>query len=153
YFLYDPEKRTIEGFRLVRGRYAAIVPDSHGRLWSAVLQMAFGVQEGQLRWFTLRGKLVPMPDESALAAMAKAQHEAERATREAEIAAREAERAEQAEREERRQRARADRAEQETARAEQEKARAEQEKARAEQEKARLVAKLRALGVDPESGR
>jgi Uma2 family endonuclease len=144
YFLYDPEKLTIEGYRLVRGRYAAIAPDPHGRLWSAQLQMAFGVHEGQLRWFTLRGKLVPMPDESALAAMAKAQreaeraaHEAERAAREAERATREAERAARAEREEQRQRARA--------------GRAEQEKVRAEQEKARLIAKLRELGVDPES--
>jgi hypothetical protein len=46
------------------------------------------------------------------------------------------------------------RAEQEKARAEQEKARAEQEKARAEQEKARadcLAAKLKELGINPET--
>jgi len=109
YFLYDPESTKLEGYRLKGRRYTAIRPDGGGRLWSEELGMYFGRHEGQLRFFTREGALVPLPDEAALA-----------------------------------QQARAERAERETIEA---RARAE----RAEREKALLVAKLRAMGIDPDA--
>ena len=66
YFLYDPDRRTVEGFRLVKGRYAPIAPDVHGRLWSERLELSFGMHDNNLRFFQADGSLVPLPDESAL---------------------------------------------------------------------------------------
>jgi Uma2 family endonuclease len=121
YFLFDPAKGTLEGYRLVRGRYVRIAPDAHGRLPSERLGLSFGLHEHpelgrqMARLFTPDGGLVPIPHEAALEATV---NEARQAAR----------------------------AEQEAARAEQEAARA----TRVEQERARLAAKLRELGVDPD---
>ncbi len=40
-------------------------PDASGRLWSAQLELFLGVEEGQLRFFTLEGELVPAGKELA----------------------------------------------------------------------------------------
>jgi len=116
YFLFDPLALKLEGYRLDKGRYVAIEPDSQGRLWSEELGMFLGVRDEDLRMFLPDGALVPLPAEAALEEKARAE------------------------------RAEVQRAEQQ-ARAE----RAEREKAQVEAEKARLVAKLRALGVDPDA--
>jgi len=102
YILFDPDKLSLEGFRLVRGRYAAIKPDARGHLWSERLGLAFGVHEEALRLFTSDGSLVPLPEEAALGAMGQSEqlvHDKERLAK----------------------------------------------------ENARLLAKLRALGVDPDA--
>lgn len=83
YFLFDPQALTLEGYHLVRGRYAAIRPDARGRLWSDKLEVSLSVHDGSLRLFTEKGKLVPLPDEAALHAMGRAKHEAARARQEA----------------------------------------------------------------------
>ncbi len=69
YFLFDPEKFTVEGFRLAKGRYHAITPDTRGRLWSERLELSFGMHGDHLRFFTPEGSLVPLPDEAAAEAM------------------------------------------------------------------------------------
>lgn len=69
YFLFDPETLELEGYHLVRGRYAAIRPDARGRLWSERLELAFGVHEDRLRLFTAEGALVPLPEEAAQGAV------------------------------------------------------------------------------------
>ncbi len=144
YFLFDPSAAKLEGYRLDRGKYVAIEPDSQGRLWSEELGMFLGVHDEKLRMFMPDGELVPLPEESALeekarAERAEAQRDHERAERE------------RAERERAAERAERERVEREKAQIEAKRERAEREKAQVEAEKARLAAKLRALGVDPDA--
>ena len=102
YFWFDPHSLEFEGFVLMAGLYEAIAPNEQGWRWSQQLQLFLGIYEGQLRFFTPEGELVPTPEESS---------DAERQRAEAE-----------------RQRAEAER-----------------------QQKERLAAKLRELGVDPDT--
>lgn len=69
YFLFDPDTLIVEGYRLLDGRYCAIKPDAHGRLWSERLELSFGMHGEHLRLFTPKGALVPLPDEAASQAM------------------------------------------------------------------------------------
>jgi Uma2 family endonuclease len=73
YFLFDPEKHIVEGFRLVNGRYRPIVPDTHGRFSSERLDLSFGMHGENLRFFAPDGTLVPLPDEAATEAMMETQ--------------------------------------------------------------------------------
>lgn len=82
-----------------------------------------GVHNHLLRYFTSEGELVPTPNEDAERALIKAEQAIARAMGEAQ------------------------RADRETLRADREARRAEQERKRAEQ----FAAKLRELGVDPET--
>lgn len=52
YFLYDPETRQLEGWRLKGDHYTAIVPDERGWLWSEQLGLWIGIWEGAYlgRW-------------------------------------------------------------------------------------------------------
>ncbi|HSK75987.1 MAG TPA: Uma2 family endonuclease [Thermoanaerobaculia bacterium] len=71
YFLCDPRKKTLEGFRLVDGAYQPIAPDSQGRLPSERLGVSVGFWRGLARtqvrnWVRLfrpDGTLVPTPEE------------------------------------------------------------------------------------------
>jgi Uma2 family endonuclease len=78
YILFDPDTLSLEGHRLVRGRYAPIRPDARGRLWSERLGLSFGVHGDALRLFTPDGSLVPLPEEAARGAMVQVKHEAAR---------------------------------------------------------------------------
>ena len=91
YFLYEPETRKLEGFRLAGQFYQPLQPDGNGRLWSEQLEMLLGVWHGVatravqkregdwLRLFRPDGSLVPTEAE------AERQHaEAERQRAEAE---------------------------------------------------------------------
>jgi Uma2 family endonuclease len=49
YFLVDPERRTLEGFRLEGRSYRPIPPDRDGRLWSEQLGAAFGFWQGDFQ--------------------------------------------------------------------------------------------------------
>jgi Uma2 family endonuclease len=69
YFLFDPETKRIEGFRLVNERYAPIAPNAVGHLWSERLELFFGLHEEHLRFFSPNGTLVPLPDEAATQAI------------------------------------------------------------------------------------
>jgi Uma2 family endonuclease len=140
YWLFDPKgewiKEQLEGYRL-RGETYEPITDSR----SEPLQLRLAV-EGKVIGFYREdtGEKLLMPDEIAQALAQKTQEllQAIEARQQAEA---------QVEQEKQR-------AEQEKQRAEQEKQRAEQEKQRAEQEKQRaekLAAKLRELGVDPDT--
>jgi len=122
YFYFSPETLEFAGFKLNFNQYIPISPNDHGWLWSEALGFFLGVHNGQLRYFSLEGAVIPTPDEAAKNEMLKVDQAIARADQETQ------------------------RAEQETQRAEQETQRAEQEKARGD----RLAAKLRTLGIAPE---
>jgi len=122
YFYFSPETLEFAGFKLDFNHYIPISPNDHGWLWSEALGFFLGVHNGQLRYFSLEGAVIPTPDEAAKNEMLKVDQAIARAEEETQ------------------------RADQETQRAEQETQRAEQEKARGD----RLAAKLRALGIAPE---
>ena len=63
YFWFHPETLEFAGFHLVDGRYAAIAPTEMGWLWSEQLELYLGIHERQLRWFTVEGQLIPLPEE------------------------------------------------------------------------------------------
>ena len=48
------------------GQYQALEANEQGCLWSQQLQLFLGLENGQLRFFTPQGKLVPTAEESAL---------------------------------------------------------------------------------------
>jgi Uma2 family endonuclease len=140
YFMYDPEFETLEGWRLVEGRYQPIEANAEGRMWSEQLGLFLGLCESDytpgdadqwIRLFEPDGQLVPLFHE----------RERERAEWEQQRAEQERQRAEQ-ERQ---------RAEQERQRAEQERQAAERERQRAEAAEAEL-ARLRALLKQNEMG-
>lgn len=66
YFWFDPNSLEFEGFSLNRGQYQAITPNKQGYLWSEELGLYLGVYERKLRYFTLDGRLLPTPQETAL---------------------------------------------------------------------------------------
>jgi Uma2 family endonuclease len=86
YYWFDPESLEFEGFRLINGVYEAIVPNATGHLPSVELDLALGIYDHQLRWFTSDGILIPSPEEQerlekeqALQAKEKAQQDMEQA--------------------------------------------------------------------------
>jgi Uma2 family endonuclease len=105
YFIYDPDTRVMEGFRLLGRTYRPLVPDAHGRFWSeqlgASLGLWHGVHEGRerdwVRLFRLDGTLVPSANEQAEAAHERAEAEHQRAEAEHQRAEMERRRAETAE--------------------------------------------------------
>lgn len=76
YFLYEPETRKLEGFRLAGRFYQPIQPDENGRLWSEELGASVGLWHGiavkavqkregdWLRLFRPDGSLVPTEAEA-----------------------------------------------------------------------------------------
>ncbi len=72
YFWFDPEDLEFAGFRLIGQEYQAILANEFGRLWSEVLELYLGINDGNLRYFTPDGQLVPTPEEAALQAQAQA---------------------------------------------------------------------------------
>ncbi len=135
YFLFDPNANSLEGFRLVEGKYVAIAPNAHGHLWSERLEMAIGLHDepklgGKVaRYFTADGQMITIAEEEV--------SEAQRVAGEAQRVAGEAQRAANVARDE---------AKQSRAKMVQATARARQAEARA----AKLEEKLRAMGVDPD---
>jgi Uma2 family endonuclease len=65
YFWFDPETLELAGFHLIDGRYEPLTADAAGRLWSAQLELALGLHEGKLRFFTREGELLPAAKELA----------------------------------------------------------------------------------------
>ena len=91
YFWFDPDTLEFAGFLLMGGSYEAIVPNEAGQLWSQQLNLYLGVCDGQLRFFTSDGDLVPTPAEAAT----QAQHQAQEAQQQAQEAQQQAEEAQQ----------------------------------------------------------
>ena len=95
YFLYEPETRKLEGFRLAGQFYQPLQPDGNGRLWSEQLGVSLGLWHGvvdgrERDWFRLfrpDGTLVPTKGELAEAERRRADAERLRAdTAEADLA-------------------------------------------------------------------
>jgi Uma2 family endonuclease len=63
YYWFDPESLEFQGFRLVNGVYEAITPNAAGYLPSVELDLALGIYDRKLRWFTAEGELIPFPEE------------------------------------------------------------------------------------------
>lgn len=93
YFLYDPDRRRLEGFRLVRpGVYRPLEPDAEGRLRSeqlgALLGLWHGAHEGRetdwVRLFRADGSLLPTELEAKDQQLKTERHRADAA--EAELA-------------------------------------------------------------------
>ena len=123
YFWFSPDTLEFEGFELLRGEYQEIQPNEQAQLWSHQLQLFLGVHEQKLRFFTPEGELVPTPEEAA---------QTEKQQREtAEQRASEAE---------------------ESAETEKQQREAAQQQLETEQQRnQRYSAKLRELGIDPET--
>jgi Uma2 family endonuclease len=72
YFIYDPETRLLEGWRLDKRRYVIIRPDENGRLLSDELGLLLGTWDGEfvrdnmtwLRFFHPDGTVVPTRSEA-----------------------------------------------------------------------------------------
>lgn len=72
YYCYDPSTQELFGWHLQQRNYVLQTPDTHGRLWSDVLQLWIGPWEGALlhgqavwlRFFTSDGQLVPTEAEA-----------------------------------------------------------------------------------------
>jgi len=65
YFWFSPDTLEFQGFALERGTYRPLTTNAQGYLWSEQLQLFLGVQDGQLRFFSPSGELIPTPAEAA----------------------------------------------------------------------------------------
>jgi len=72
YFWFSPDTLELAGYRLMGQQYVEITPNEAGWLWSEVLDLFVGVQDGVLRYFQASGKMVATPEEAASQAEAKA---------------------------------------------------------------------------------
>jgi Uma2 family endonuclease len=63
YFWFHPETLEFQGYHLVDGKYQAIAPNNLGLLWSDQLELFLGINQNQLRWFTAKELLIPLPEE------------------------------------------------------------------------------------------
>jgi Uma2 family endonuclease len=144
YFWFDPNTLEWQGFRLIEGQYQAISANEQGYLWSEELGLYLGIFDRKLRYFTVDGQLVPTPQEAELQQrQAKEQIllEKEQILLEREQILSEKEQERQAK-------------EQALLEKEQERQAKEQallEKEQERQAKERLAAKLRELGINPET--
>lgn len=77
YFWFSPDTLELAGYRLMGQQYVEITPNEAGWLWSEVLDLFVGVQDGVLRYFQASGKMVATPEEAASQAEAKAARLAE----------------------------------------------------------------------------
>ena len=151
YFWFDPNTLEWQGFRLIEGQYQAISANEQGYLWSEELGLYLGIFDRKLRYFTVDGQLVPTPQEAELQ---------QRQAKEQILLEKEQERQakEQAllEKEQERQAKEQILLEKEQILSEKEQERQAKEQALLEKEqerqaKERLAAKLRELGINPET--
>jgi len=66
YFWFDPNTLELQGFTILEGQYQAISANDRGYLWSEQLGLYLGIFERKLRYFTVDGQLVPTPQEAEL---------------------------------------------------------------------------------------
>ncbi len=79
YFWFSPDTLEFSGFHLVQGKYEVINPNESGWLWSESLGLYLGIDQQQLRYFTLEGQRVPTPEEDAQQQMRFAQEQRKQA--------------------------------------------------------------------------
>ncbi len=95
YFWFDPVSLEFKGFHLVDGEYQPLEANEQGWLWSEQLGLFLGIDQGQLRYFTPEGELLPTPEELAQQETQRANQEAQRANQETQRANQETQRANQ----------------------------------------------------------
>jgi len=144
YFWFSPETSEFEGYRLNSGCYEAILPNELGRRWSQELELYLGTYEGQLRYFSVEGALIPTPMEAAAQETTKALEAQEEATKAQEEVAKAQEGVTKAREE-------AAKAQEEATKAQEETTKAQEEAAEAKRRSQNLAEQLRALGVEPSS--
>ncbi|BCU10731.1 Uma2 family endonuclease [Microcystis aeruginosa] len=66
YFWFDPNTLELQGFTILEGQYQAISANDRGYLWSEQLGLYLGIFDRKLRYFTADGQLVPTPQEAEL---------------------------------------------------------------------------------------
>ncbi len=66
YFWFDPNTLELQGFTILEGQYQAISANDRGYLWSEQLGLYLGIFDRKLRYFTVDGRLVPTPQEAEL---------------------------------------------------------------------------------------
>jgi len=94
YFLYDPDEKNLEGWRLLQGEYQKIHANERGWLWSEQLGCWLGPWHGAylgipadwIRAYDHLGRLVPLQRESAEAQVKEAQGQAQAAQAQAQAA-------------------------------------------------------------------
>ena len=94
YFLYDPDTKIMEGYRLGGRTYRPLAPDAQGRFWSEQLGVSLGLWHGVylgreydwVRLFHPDGSLVPTEAESERAQAERERQRAEAAEQRAEAA-------------------------------------------------------------------
>ena len=87
YAIYEVKKATVEVYRLLEGKYHLMLPNERGYYSIAPLQLELGIWQGiyknvelpWLRWWDNAGKLLPTPEEVALAEKQRAEAEKQRA--------------------------------------------------------------------------
>jgi len=77
YFLYDPDRQNLEGYRLVNGAYQLIACQS-GLWWSQELALYLGIVNREVRFFDAEKKLILLLDEVAKAEKKRADRLAEK---------------------------------------------------------------------------
>ena len=82
YFYFSPDTLEFAGFRLDISQYKPITPNAQGWLWSEVIGAFLGIHDGQLRYFSLEGALLPTPQETAQREIQKAKQERVKADQE-----------------------------------------------------------------------
>jgi|LakMenEpi03Aug12_release.lakeMendotaPanAssembly.Ray.scaffolds.fasta_scaffold385532_1 Uma2 family endonuclease len=151
YFWFSPETLEFTGLRLVGNQYQEIVPNEQGLLWSKVLDLYLGVANGQLRYFTATGELVPTPEETATKIQKEALQLKNKALQAEQEAQASQQKALQAEQEAQASQQKALQAEQEALQAKQQTLQAEQQLAHEKDKVQLLAAHLLSLGIDPDS--
>ncbi|MHB2019567.1 MAG: Uma2 family endonuclease [Candidatus Xenobia bacterium] len=84
YYLYDPKKGLLEGYRLTRAgaaghRYVRMREDENGRVPCRLIEGSLGIYRSKLRVFRHDGTLVPTDKEAADAAEQRAESAEQRA--------------------------------------------------------------------------
>jgi len=145
YVIWDTPRCQLDVYELVRGRYQLRVPDASGRVWISDMDVSLGLWHGEYHGYTIDWLRAWDREGNMLLTAAERVDEVRRQ------AAYERARAES---EKQRATAANERAESEKQRAESEKQRAESEKQRAtaaNERAEKLSARLRELGIDPDS--
>ncbi|MEB3189644.1 MAG: Uma2 family endonuclease, partial [Snowella sp.] len=82
YFYFSPDTLEFAGFKLDYNQYIPLTPNDQGWFWSESLGFFLGIHSGQLRYFSLEGRMIPTPEEAAKDEILKANRAVARAERE-----------------------------------------------------------------------
>jgi Uma2 family endonuclease len=94
YYIYDPFSFELAGFRRIKNRYKAIMPDKQNRIYSPATGLYLTVRNERLRWMTEERYILPTHAELYEREMQVSQMERERADEETQKAEAERQRAE-----------------------------------------------------------